>query len=184
VALVRRAVFSLPLPDLSGRLLLQADAVHGAGEVLRSERLLLQAVALHVAGEMLRPERLLLQAAASDVAAVPDALLYLRPAADVRPRELQRREECGSVGGFVAAASRRGLREDEVVGQSSGSASLLVQSGVQTIVTRPPPVFRFTALFPCFPAWGDGWAGARSRGRHGICDERSTISMKITSATG
>jgi hypothetical protein len=97
VALVRRALFALPLSDMSGRLLLQADAVHVAGEVLRSERLLLQAVALHVASEVLRPERLLLQAAAGDVAAVPDALLHLRSAADVRPRELQRREAIGSV---------------------------------------------------------------------------------------
>ena len=77
---------------MSGRLLLQADAVHVAGEVLRSERLLLQAVALHVASEVLRPERLLLQAAAGVVAALPDPLLHLRPAADVRPRVLQRRE--------------------------------------------------------------------------------------------
>jgi hypothetical protein len=82
---------------MSGRLLLQADAVHVASEVLRSERLLLQAVALHVASEVLRPERLLLQAAAGDVAAVPDALLHLRSAADVRPRDLQRREAIGSV---------------------------------------------------------------------------------------
>ncbi len=84
--------------DVPGRLLFEADALHGPVQVLRTGRLLLQADAVRRSVQILRAERLLQQAAAGDPAALPHASLHLRTSADVRLRAFERRSKTANRG--------------------------------------------------------------------------------------
>jgi hypothetical protein len=78
VVLSRHFVVS-PVPDLSERLLSQADALSALfGLLLRTERLLLQTVALHAAVLWFRLRRLLLQATAGNFAVLYASRIDLR----------------------------------------------------------------------------------------------------------